>query len=325
MAGIQGIGFMALVTTSASPITVPIVTVPQSARNKESGTENSKWSYEEAFQRNRGLITEEEQQKLRNSRVAIAGMGGVGGVHLITLARLGIGKFTIADPDIFEVANFNRQHGASLVNVGRNKAEVMAEVAREINPELDIRIIPAAIGAWNVDEFLAGADLFLDGLDFFAIDARRLVFRRAAELGIWAVTAGPIGFSTAWLTFDPCGMTFDQYFDLREGMSPLEQAVAFGVGLAPRATHRHYIDFREVDVARQRGPSAALACELAAGVAASEALKILVGRGHLRPAPCYGQFDAYVQQTKLGRLWFGNRGLGQRIKRAWLLKKMSAM
>ncbi len=39
-------------------------------------------------------------------------MGGVGGVHLMTLARLGIGKFTIADPDTFELANFNRQYGA---------------------------------------------------------------------------------------------------------------------------------------------------------------------------------------------------------------------
>src|SRR5688572_3034414 len=81
----------------------------------------SKWTYEDAFKRNRGLITEEEQQKLRNSRVAIAGMGGVGGVHLITLARLGIGKFTIADPDVFDVPNFNRQYGATISNLGRNK------------------------------------------------------------------------------------------------------------------------------------------------------------------------------------------------------------
>ena len=148
----------------------------------------AQWSYEEAFKRNRGLITEEEQEKLRNSRVAIAGMGGVGGVHLVTLARLGIGKFTIADPDVFEVANFNRQYGATISNLGRNKAEAMAETALDINPELDLRVMPEAVDEANVDEFLEGADLFVDGLDFFAIEARRLVFRRAAERGIWAIT-----------------------------------------------------------------------------------------------------------------------------------------
>ena len=111
------------------------------------------WSYQAAFKRNRGLITEEEQEKLRNSRVAIAGMGGVGGVHLVTLARLGIGKFTIADPDVFEVANFNRQYGATISNLGRNKAEAMAEAALDINPELDLRVMPEAIDESNVDEF----------------------------------------------------------------------------------------------------------------------------------------------------------------------------
>ena len=121
-----------LIDTPESGIVPPFSVLPK----KESSTLKStpQWSYAEAFKRNRGLITEEEQEKLRNSRVAIAGMGGVGGVHLVTLARLGIGKFTIADPDVFEVANFNRQYGATISNVGRNKAEAMAEAALDINP-----------------------------------------------------------------------------------------------------------------------------------------------------------------------------------------------
>ncbi len=283
------------------------------------------WSYEAAFQRNLGLLSATEQETLRNSRVAIAGMGGVGGIHLVTLAKLGIGKFTIADPDTFEVANFNRQYGATISNLGRNKANAMADAAIDINPELDLRILPEAVDESNVDEFLRDADIFIDGLDFFAIDARRLVFRRAAELSIWAITAGPIGFSTAWLTFDPSGMAFDEYFDLRPGMEPLDQAIAFGVGLAPAATHRRYTDFEQVDIKRQRGPSASLACQLASGVAATEALKILLGRGRIRPVPCYGQFDAYTQRTKLGRLRRGNRDFRQRVKRAWLKKKFATL
>ena len=56
------------------------------------------WDYQTAFSRHPGLLTYDEQHLLRNRRVAIAGMGGVGGIHLITLSRLGIGKFTIAIP-----------------------------------------------------------------------------------------------------------------------------------------------------------------------------------------------------------------------------------
>ena len=103
------------------------------------------WSYESAFSRNLGLISREQQAKLRSTRIAIAGLGGVGGIHLVTLARLGIGRFTIADPDAFEVANFNRQLGASLETVGRGKAEVMAELARAINPEVELTVLPERV------------------------------------------------------------------------------------------------------------------------------------------------------------------------------------
>src|SRR5437870_7814832 len=97
------------------------------------------FNYEEAFSRNIGWVTEAEQQVLRGKRVAIAGLGGVGGVHLLTLARLGIGKFNIADFDRFDLANFNRQIGATMPTLGRSKVEVLATMAKEINPELEIQ------------------------------------------------------------------------------------------------------------------------------------------------------------------------------------------
>jgi hypothetical protein len=276
------------------------------------------WSYDLAFSRNRGLISLSEQEVLRRSRVAIAGLGGVGGVHLVTLARLGIGNFSIADPDRFEVGNFNRQIGATTETLGKSKAEVMAAQALAINPEADIRVYPELITRENVSEFLAGCDVFLDGVDFFAMEARRLLFRKAQEQGIWSVTAGPLGFSTAWLSFDPHGMSFDRYFDFRDGMSPLEQAVAFAAGLAPRATHRTYFDLSQVDLGAHRGPSASLACQLASGVAAAQVVKILLRRGPLFAAPHYFQFDAYKGRLCHGRLWFGNRGPLQRLKRSIL-------
>src|ERR1700687_4611536 len=108
------------------------------------------WSYEQAFARHRGLLNEAEQDRLRKSRVAIVGLGGVGGVHLVTLARLGIGSFHIADPDCFETANINRQHGATAHTLGRGKAEVMAEMAEAINPEVKLRVFSESLTSDNV-------------------------------------------------------------------------------------------------------------------------------------------------------------------------------
>jgi molybdopterin/thiamine biosynthesis adenylyltransferase len=295
------------------------------AREEAMTSDPTTWAYRDAFARQRGLILEEEQQRLRRSRVAIVGIGGVGGVHLITLARLGIGGFRIADPDAFEVANFNRQYGANLRNLGRNKAEVMADEALAINPELEIHVFPEAITSANVAALLDGVDVFIDGLDFFAIEARRLVFREARRRGIWAITAGPIGFSAAWLVFSPDGMSFDSYFDLNDAMSQGDQLVAFLAGLTPSASHLAYLDLTQVDPRSGRGPSAGLACQLCAGVAAAETLKVLLGRPPVRPAPWYFQFDAYRQRLYSGRLRRGNRSPLQRLKRRLLRKRLEQL
>jgi molybdopterin/thiamine biosynthesis adenylyltransferase len=278
------------------------------------------WSYEEAFARNTGLITPDEQQRLRRSRIAIVGMGGVGGVHAVTLARLGVGGFTIADPDIFEVANTNRQYGARQSTVGQSKAEVMATVLRDINPEADVRVFRDPISTGNADEFLKDADLFVDGIDFFEIDVRRLLFLLAAQRGRYAITAGPIGFGTAWLVFAPGGMSFDRYFDFSDRMQQVDKIAAFAVGLLPRAVQREYMSMKSVNLAARTGPSSSLACQLASGVLAAEAIKIILGRGSIRAAPYYQQFDAYLGHFVRGRLLGGNRNPMQRLKR-WALAR----
>ncbi len=279
------------------------------------------WSYEEAFARNIGLVTGEEQALLREACVAIAGMGGVGGIHAVTFARAGVGRFRIADPDTFEVANFNRQYGATTEFLGRNKADAMASVIREINPEAEIRVFSEGVSKENIAEFLEGADLFVDGVDFFAVGLRRWLFRVCHERGIWAITAGPVGFGVAWLVFSPHGMSAEEYFDFSSCGTYLEALIAFALGLAPRGLHLAYFDRDAVDVEQDRAPSFGGACQLCAGVAAIEGVKILVGRGRVWPAPYYQQFDGWTSRYVRGRLRFGNRGPLQRLKRAWALRQ----
>jgi len=265
------------------------------------------FQYERAFSRNIGWITPEEQQALRHKRVAVAGAGGVGGVYLLTLARLGVGKVHIADFDRFDIANFNRQAGAVMSTVGEPKIEVMARMARDINPEMEITSFPDGINNDNLDQFLDGVDLYIDGLDFFAFAIRQQTFAACAARRIPATTVAPLGMGGALLNFMPGKMTFEEYFGW--GDKPeLEKAIRFVVGLAPAGLHRPYLVVPSaVSFAERRGPSTIMACQLCAGIAGTEALKILLGRGKVLAAPHGMQFDAY--RNKVARTWRpgGNR------------------
>ncbi len=251
------------------------------------------FNYQEAFSRNIGWVTEQEQQLLRSKRIAIAGLGGVGGIHLTTLTRLGIGKFNISDLDVFELANFNRQAGASVSHLNRSKVDVMEELAKDINPELAINTFPDGVNEHNVDAFLDGVDLYVDGLDFFAVKARELVFNACAEKGIPAITAAPLGMGTSALCFLPGKMSFEQYFCWK-GQSEDEKLLRFLVGLSPTGLQMDYLaDDSRLDLANHKGPSTPMACDFCAGLTATNALKILLNRGEVIAAPKAMHFDAY--------------------------------
>jgi molybdopterin/thiamine biosynthesis adenylyltransferase len=280
------------------------------------------FSERDAFARNIGLLREDEQAVLATRCVAIPGLGGVGGIHAITLARLGIGRFRLADPDRFELANFNRQIGATLRTVGQPKIEVTAEWLATINPEAEVACYPEGIDTRNIGAFLDGADVVIDGLDFFALDARRLIFGEAARRGLYVITAGPIGFSCAMLVFDPNGMSFDDYFAIRDDQDESEQRLRFALGLTPRATQLAYMDMTKVNLRDGRGPSLALATNLCAGMAATEVTRILLKRGVPRCAPHYFQFDPYRWIYKRGYMPLGNRNPIQRAKLWYLRRKL---
>ena len=288
----------------------------QISKLKALGYQNKYHYLEEALSRNIGFISMAEQDRLLNATVAIPGLGGVGGIHLITLTRMGIGRFHLADFDVFEPANLNRQYGAKISHFGRPKLDVMVEEALNINPYLDIRRFPEGVDEKNLESFLEGVDVVVDGIDFFNFDVRRMVFKRARELGIHVVTAGPLGYSAAMLVFAPQrGMGFDDYFDIRDRMSIEDKLLAFMIGLAPRAAHRHYIDPRAVDLEHRRGPSLGAGCENCAATAAAEVIRIVLGHPGLRPAPHYLQYDPYVRRLHSGYLPLGNRNPFQRLKR----------
>jgi len=282
------------------------------------------FDYNDAFSRNIGWLTEAEQLIIKSKRVAIAGVGGVGGVHLLTLSRLGIGNFHIADLDIFEQANFNRQAGAYMYNIGREKVEVMAEMAQGINPDMGMKVFSKGINSENIEEFLDGVDLYIDGLDFFVLDVRREVFAACERKGIPAITAAPLGMGVALLCFLPGQMSFEDYFCMADCDAD-ERQLRFLLGLSPAMLQLGYlVDESRVDLKGKKGPSTPMACELCAGVAATNALKVLLNRGEVLAAPHGLHFDAY--KNKLRHTWrpLGNSNPVQRLMLMLVRKRFMA-
>ncbi|WP_454781807.1 ThiF family adenylyltransferase [Legionella sp. WA2022007384] len=286
--------------------------------------EHEQFDYLNAFTRNIGWLTEEEQIFLRTKKIAIAGLGGVGGIHLLTLVRLGIEQFHLAEMDTFEIQNFNRQVGATVSSLHQPKIDVLAQMAKSINPNVQITCFNEGINQHNINEFLAGVDLYVDGLDFFVLDVRAQVFKRAYEMNIPAITAGPIGMGTCYLVMMPGQMTFEEYFQFN-GYNPKELPVRFLVGLNPKLFNRHYlVDPSRVNFDLEKGPSTMIACQLCAGVMGAEALKVLLHRGPIYALPRYQVFDPYLCKHRIGWMPWGNRNPIQRLKIFLMKKRLSS-
>lgn len=272
----------------------------------------TQFNYDEAFSRNIGLVNSDEQKILQERTIAIPGMGGVGGIHLIALVRQGFQKFKIADCDTFELKNFNRQYGARLDTLGLHKAYVMKEEALKINPECVIEVFENGINEENISQFLDGVHLSVDALDAFAFEARRMFFNESLKRNIPVITAGPIGFGTAFLIFMPGGPTFDAYFATHNQQTLTEKLLSFFIGLAPQLLQRTYM--QRVSIDEKRGPSSSGAVALCAGIVAITAVKILLRRGRIKAVPYYHQFDVMRNVYVVKKLYFGNYNPLQQLK-----------
>ncbi len=292
------------------------------------------FNYEKAFSRNIGWVTKEEQQKLRDTKVAIGGLGGVGGDHTIVLTRLGIGNFHISDLDDYDVANFNRQAGANMNTLGQPKAAVMEDTIRAINPEATVKNFDNGINDENIEDFLDGVDIYVDSLDIFCLDIRRKVFRRCYEKGIPTITAAPMGMGTAFLVFMPGKMSFDEYFAIVDPTANASEAekelifndniIRFVIGVSPSVQQRHYlVDRSSVNFLKKKVPSTCMGISLAAGALCTNVLKLILQRGEVVHAPRGLHFDAY--RNKLIKTWrpWGNKNPIQKYM-FWRVKNLLA-
>lgn len=268
---------------------------------------STEFDYQQAFTRNLGWISLEEQNIIKSKRIAIAGMGGVGGIHLINFIRMGYEKFHISDPDFFELPNFNRQFGASMDSINKNKAEVMLKLAQSINPNVQISIFHEGVTAHNAQEFLKDVDAYVDGLDVFELEMRERVFALSHLLNIPAFTYGPVGMGVAGTAFLPHKMSFEDYFGMSK-VSSEEKGYRFIVGISPAFLHLKAIkDISYFDWKRQKVASTTMGCSMASGVMVTEVTKYFLNRGKVIAAPSSIQYDPFSQRFKRTVFWGGRR------------------
>ncbi len=261
-------------------------------------------AYASMFSRNGGFISPREQLSIRTATVAVAGVGGDGGDVVMMLTRMGVQSFRLADPEVFEVENTNRQAGCNTTTIGRNKAEVIAEEARRINPLVHVEVYTDGISASNVEGFVDGADVVIDETEFTEHVLAVMLARACRQRNIPVVTGFNVGFGCIVTTFHPQGTTLEKYLGLKES-DDLEVIASKSVNLGrwiPRLPkYAHEGVFRQVEAGEISAPSVAAGVSLVAGYVLTEVMNNLTGRQKPIYAPKALWADAMERKTKVVR------------------------
>ncbi len=149
------------------------------------------FDYDVFTTRNFGFVSPPEQARLRAGGIFVAGVGGMGGACLASLARAGVGRLAIADIDHFEISNLNRQVFANLDTVGQDKAAASAEAVRKINPQVELEVFG---GEWTAQlaDIAARYPVIVNGCDDVAATVQLYRVARAAGASVIDAYASPL-------------------------------------------------------------------------------------------------------------------------------------
>ena len=115
--------------------------------------------------RTRPILTDEGIDALSKPVVAIGGLGGIGGVMFLAMVRLGIKRFRVSENGIFDPPDMNRQVGAYESTMGKPKLDVYVQLAKDINPDIELELVPEGLTAGNLEAFLKGSDVYVGIID----------------------------------------------------------------------------------------------------------------------------------------------------------------
>ena len=166
-------------------------------------------------QRTRLLLGEEKSERLRQAHVLVVGVGGVGAYAAEMLCRAGVGRLTLVDADTVQPTNINRQLPALHSTLGQPKVEVLAARFRDINPEVELTVLPVFLKDENIPQLLDAAryDFVVDAIDTLApkchliAEALRRRIKIVSSMGAGAKSdITQIRFADIWDTYH-CGLS----------------------------------------------------------------------------------------------------------------------
>jgi hypothetical protein len=166
-------------------------------------------------QRTRLLLGEEKMERLQQANVLVVGLGGVGAYAAEMICRAGVGRMTIVDADTVQPTNINRQLPALHSTMGREKAEVLAARFKDINPDIQLTVLPVFLKDDNIPELLDAAryDFIVDAIDTLApkcyliAEALKRHIKIVSSMGAGAKSdITQIRFADIWDTYH-CGLS----------------------------------------------------------------------------------------------------------------------
>ena len=161
------------------------------------------------------IFTEDGLAVLRDKVVALAGLGGVGGGAFLALVRCGVTRFRLAENGVFDPPDMNRQAAAFGPTMGRPKLDVYVELARSINPDLELELFPGGATGDNLERFLAGADVYVGVIDVEkGNDVKAMTPPLLQKHGLPLFTCGAIGFGSLLVAHEPGGMMPEEFWRL---------------------------------------------------------------------------------------------------------------
>lgn len=258
--------------------------------------------YTQVMSRHLGVLTEEDQEKIRNTTVAVAGLGGTGSTAAVLAAKAGFGCIIVADKDEYEAVNIVEQLLATAESVGQVKADVAVKALSGHGPFARIRGVVLNIS--TIEE----AKSVLQGADYaiVAVDeplARVLLSRAARELGIAILMPANIGWKVINAVYLPDGEDYERLTRQFSYGKELNDRVKQGLEWQQRLTIVCNGTF-DPDYAEEylRGHVPYISyfgapAFFAASLAISDLIKLVTGKGEVMIAPKSFGFDLLKNET----------------------------
>lgn len=259
------------------------------------------------FLRNLGLLNKDQQADLERSTVLITGCGGMGGIAAEALVRMGIGSIKLADFDIFEESNSNRQVHCNKDTIGQNKARALESAFKKINPNLKISVFEEGVTKENIKKMIKGVDVCINGMD--QMHSSLILERNCRKNKITIVDAWLTPFASVFV-MTPDSPHWEEYLDLPTKGIPLDQLTQ---EICDKATEKevqytfsHFDPMKYVsdqlvkDVMNKKThrPSLVPVCWLSGILMANEAMKFLTGQECTDFAGIF--YDQYSHQVMSG-------------------------